>query len=161
MMRMRWIALSMFALSVPALAVARQQSATVARMAWLRGCWEARTPRALIEEQWSSPRAGTLLGMGRTTRGDTLRETEHIILRERAGRLAYEAHPSGQDSTTFTSITVTDTMVVFENPAHDFPQRVGYARRGADSLIAWIEGSMQGRQRKIEFPYARVSCEAR
>jgi hypothetical protein len=56
------------------------------------------------------------------------------------------------------SIAISDTMVVFENPAHDFPQRVGYQRRGADSLVAWIEGTMQGQARKIEFPYARATC---
>jgi hypothetical protein len=135
------------------------QQGGIERAAWLRGCWEARSPRALVEEQWSRPRAGTMLNWGRTTRGDTLRETEHVVLREHAGRLAYESHPSGQDSATFTSTLLSDTMVVFENAAHDYPQRVGYARRGADSLLAWIDGTIQGRTRRIEFPYQRVSCD--
>ena len=158
-MRRPLVLLSALVISVPALAAVKRQATGVDRVAWLRGCWESRSARGLIEEQWSAPRAGTMIAMGRTTRGDSLRETEHVVLRQRGDRLAYEAHPSGQDSTTFMSIAVSDTMVVFENPAHDFPQRVGYARRGADSLIAWIDGTIQGRQRKIEFPYQRVRCD--
>jgi hypothetical protein len=36
--------------------------------------------------------------------------------------------------------------------------RVGYARRGVDSLVAWIEGAPGGRTRRVEFPYGRVAC---
>ena len=51
-----------------------------------------------------------------------------------------------------------DSMGVVENLAHDFPQRVGYRRLGGDSLIGWIEGTRDGRARRIDFPYARVAC---
>jgi hypothetical protein len=53
---------------------------------------------------------------------------------------------------------VTDTTVVFENPQHDFPQRVGYERKGGDALLAWIEGTRNGQTRRVEFPYRRVAC---
>jgi hypothetical protein len=99
-----------------------------------------------------------MLGVGRTLRGDSLVEYELVVVRERAGVLSYHAHPSGQASAVFTARTVSDSVVVFEYPAHDFPQRVGYRRVGSDSLLAWIEGSVQGRARRIEFPYARARC---
>ena len=47
---------------------------------------------------------------------------------------------------------------MFENAAHDFPQRVGYRVAGGDSLLAWIEGTRDGQVRRIEFPYRRVAC---
>ena len=75
-----------------------------------------------------------MLGMGRTVRGGKTVEYELVLINERDGRLAYEAHPSGQPSATFLSTTVSETSVVFENPEHDFPQRVGYRREGADGL---------------------------
>jgi hypothetical protein len=50
-------------------------------------------------------------------------------------------------------------MVVFENPKHDFPQKVGYQRDGADTLLAWIEGTDKGQTRRIEFPYRRAMCQ--
>jgi hypothetical protein len=99
-----------------------------------------------------------MLGVGRTLRGDSLVEYELVVVRERKGVLTYHAHPSGQAGAVFTARTVSDSMVVFENAAHDFPQRVGYRRVGTDSLLAWIEGSVRGTARRVEFPYARARC---
>jgi hypothetical protein len=56
----------------------------------------------------------------------------------------------------FHSITITENSIVFENLAHDFPQRVGYQLVGPDSLMAWIEGPRNGKMKRIEFPYQRV-----
>jgi hypothetical protein len=47
---------------------------------------------------------------------------------------------------------------VFENPQHDFPQRVGY-RRDGDTMLAWVEGMASGKPRRVEFPYRRVACQ--
>ena len=131
---------------------------TLSRVSWLGGCWEAVSPTRTIEENWTGARGHTMIGVSRTVRGDSLFEYEFLVLRERGDRLAYEAHPSGQPSTVFLSKEITDSTVVFEDLKHDFPQRVGYRRVGADSLVAWIEGSMGGRQRRIEFPYRRGRC---
>ena len=107
------------------------------------------------------PRGGTMLGAGRTMRGDSLAEYELVVICERGGRLIYEVHPSGQPPAEFTSIEVTDSSVVFENPTHDFPQRVGYRWQAPDSLYAWIEGARGTSVRRIAFPYRRVLCPGR
>ena len=99
-----------------------------------------------------------MLSVGRTTRADKLVEYEFVVLREQDSRLAYEAHPSGQPTTTFLSIQVGEGVVVFEDAAHDFPQRVGYRKAGADSLDAWIEGTVRGQQRRVDFRYRRQNC---
>lgn len=65
---------------------------------------------------------------------------------------------SGQTPTDFTAASVSDTIVTFENPQHDFPQRVIYRKRGADTLWARIEGTANGRTRGVDFPYARARC---
>ena len=128
------------------------------RVAWLTGCWRMDAAGRVVEEQWMAPRGHAMLNMGRTVRGDSLADYELVVLRERGSQLAYEAHPAGQPSAVFLSREVSDSSVVFENPEHDFPQRVGYLRVGADSLLAWIEGTRNGKSRRIEFPYRRASC---
>ncbi len=144
-------------LTSPALA-----QGTVHRLSWLSGCWQHTRPGRVVDEQWMTPRGGQMLGMSRTVRGDTIvSEFEHLQILERNGRAIYHAEPSGQKPTDFEAQSVSDTLVVFANPAHDFPQRVIYRRRGADSLIARVEGTMNGQQRGIDFPYARVACPAR
>ena len=48
-----------------------------------------------------------------------------------------------------------DGEAIFENPAHDFPQRVIYRRCGAE-LCARIEGTLQGKARSFEWRYSRM-----
>ncbi len=98
-----------------------------------------------------------MLGTGRTVVDGKLTEYEFVVIRERDGALVYEAHPSGQPAGEFTATSVGDASLQFENPQHDFPQRIGYRRRGA-RLDAWIEGTISGKSRRVEFPYERVAC---
>ncbi|HZM92524.1 MAG TPA: DUF6265 family protein [Vicinamibacterales bacterium] len=139
--------------------LADAQTLTVDRVQWLQGCWQSVRGEATIEEHWMAPRGGTMLGMGRTVRGGKTVEYEMVLIKEQNDRLAYEAHPSGQPSATFLSATISDTTVVFENPEHDFPQRVGYRRDGTDGLQAWVEGQANGKSRRIDFAYQRSRCE--
>lgn len=124
----------------------------------MAGCWIRRGATLVTEEQWMSPEAGTMLGMSRTTRDGKLTEYEFLRLFERDGRLVYNAMPSGQAPTEFTSTRVADSALVFENPAHDFPQRIIYRRVGADSLVARIEGPGPNGVRGVDFRFARASC---
>jgi hypothetical protein len=134
-------------------------SLTIDRVAWLQGCWESTAAQRSVEETWMAPRGGTMLGMGRTVRDGELVEYELIVLREQGGQLAYHAHPSGQPSAVFLSTSVTGSSVLFENPQHDFPQKVGY-RRDGDALSAWVEGTLNGKARRVDFSYRRTRCPA-
>ena len=98
-----------------------------------------------------------MLGVGRTVRDGRTVEHEFVVIAIQDGRLAYQAHPSGQAPASFLATQATDSRVVFENLEHDFPQRVGYERRG-DALQAWVEGTQNGRTRRVDFAYQRVSC---
>jgi hypothetical protein len=126
------------------------------RLGWLAGRWENVRPRLVMEESWLPPVGNTMLGVSRVVKGDSLVAHEVVIIREVGSRLAYEAHPSGQAPATFLSVTWNDSTVIFENLAHDFPQRIGYQRIGADSLYAWIEGPVRGSTKRNEFPYSRA-----
>ncbi len=96
-----------------------------------------------------------MMGVGRVVKGDSVVDYEVVFIREHGSRFAYEAHPSGQETATFLSTVVTDTSIVFENLAHDFPQRIGYQRCGEDSVYAWVEGPSGGKTKRNEFPYRR------
>ncbi len=133
------------------------QPAGIQRASWLRGCWELPTPNGSVEEVWTAPKGGSMLGLSRTIRDGKLAEYEMVVLREQGDQLAYVAHPSGQRPATFLSSRVSTSELVFENPAHDFPQQIGY-RVDGDTLLAWISGSQNGKTRRAEFPYKRVGC---
>jgi len=110
---------------------------------------------------WMPPEGGLMLGASRTTVDGKVREYEHLRLSLEAGVLVYTAMPSGQAEASFRSEEVTDSSFTVANPAHDFPQRIGYRREGADSLIAWIEGPRKSGTQRIEYPMKRVDCRGR
>lgn len=107
-----------------------------------------------------APAGGAMLGMSRTVVGEAMRAWEFVILGPSAAGLAYQVNPSQQDGASFPATFMSDTLLIFENPTHDFPQRIIYRRRGADSVHARIEGQMGGQQRSTDFPFRRVSCGA-
>jgi hypothetical protein len=125
---------------------------------WFAGRWERRAGSLTVEEQWLAPRGGVLLGVSRTTRGDSLVEFEFMRIHARGDTLVLAAHPSGQAPAEFRARATTVREVVFENPAHDFPQRIRYRAVGADSLLARIEGTRGGRTRGVDFGYGRTAC---
>jgi hypothetical protein len=136
------------------------QADPLARVRWLAGCWELRGGNRAVLEMWMPPEGGVMLGTSRTLVRGTLHDSERLRLAARDGKVVYTALPSGQAETDFTATAVTDSGFTVENPAHDFPQRIIYTRRGADSLIARIEGNTPQGPRGIEFPMQRTRCEA-
>lgn len=141
---------------VPTEAVARPLS--IERAAWLTGCWRMDDGRHEMEEQWMEPAGGAMLGMNRSLRDGEFRGYELLILKPRDERLVYEAHPSGQAPAEFASSHVSDTLLVFENPAHDFPQKLVYHRSGADSVLVGVFGAVGDRQPAFEVPLERIGC---
>ncbi|MBO9709605.1 MAG: hypothetical protein J7521_15480 [Caulobacter sp.] len=131
--------------------------ATIDRMAWLQGCWVQQKPNGAVEELWMAPGGGVMLGLGRTTREGRLREYEYTRIIESEGSLAYVAEPSGQETATFPLKSLDANEAVFENPAHDFPQRVIYRRLGPDAVTGRIEGEIGGKARSVDFPYKRCA----
>lgn len=156
----RTIRLVAFTLVIAVQTVAAQHKATpVQQLGWISGCWRQTTGNRVVDEQWMAPRGPMMMGMSRTVRDDTtLVEYEQLRIANKGQGAVYHAEPSGQTPTDFVAAVVTDSVVTFSNPEHDFPQRIIYRRRGSDSLIARIEGTRNGTVRGVDFPYARVAC---
>jgi hypothetical protein len=134
----------------------------LARMAWLQGCWGATDgAEAGSIEQWSGPAGGTMIGASRTIKGNKTVAYEFLQIREiEPNVLAYIPQPQGKAPTVFRMARQSDTETVFENPEHDFPQRIIYRRNSDGTLHARIEGTSKGKLKGIDFPMKRVSCEA-
>jgi hypothetical protein len=132
----------------------------VERARWMSGCWELSSGRRRIVEMWMPPSGGMMIGASRTTVGDSVVEYEHTRLRSDGDGVVFTAIPSRQKEAEFRSIELTDSSLVVQNLEHDFPQRVIYRRRGADSLVARIEGKRGDVIRGADFPMRRIGCVA-
>jgi hypothetical protein len=131
------------------------------QLGWLAGCWRSDDAEAGSGEQWMPQAGGAMLGMSRTVRGGKTVAHEFMRIAAAAdGRLTFFAQPSGKPPAAFVVKTFTDREIVFENPEHEFPQRVAYRFEPPMQLRARIEGTRQGAERRIEYPMTRVSCDA-
>ena len=98
---------------------------------WLTGEWQQERADRWTEEVWTLPRAGTMIGVGRTGRGESLRSWEVLrIIRAADGSLALHAAPDGGPATIFPAIEQGIRDISFANPDHDYPQRIRYWREG-------------------------------
>jgi hypothetical protein len=112
----------------------------IADLAWMSGDWQtAAGGRAQIDEHWTLPAGGTMLGVGRTIAGDKTVEFEYLRIEQRANGIFYVASPQGRPATDFKMTRLSGQEVVFENPEHDFPKRIIYKKNADGSLVATID----------------------
>jgi len=113
---------------------------SVDRLGWMAGEWVSESNDRWTEEQWSAPRGGLMLGLGRLGKYDRAMGFEFMrIAVEADGRILFWGAPGGQAPVAFRLVEQNANSAVFENPRHDFPKRVAY-RRDGNRLIATVSG---------------------
>ena len=144
----------------PTLALAQEKSLTIDHLAWLKGCWSLNRNGRETTEHWLKPAGGTMLGISRTVADGKTVEFEFTQIRQdEKGDIYFIAKPSGQLEATFKLIKGSAHEVIFENPQHDFPQRVIYRLQSDGSLLGRIEGVSKGREKSVDFPMTRARCD--
>jgi hypothetical protein len=137
-------------------AVALQAAVPAARvgdLGWMSGRWETSAGERWTEEQWSAPRAGVMLGYSRSGAGGTMGEFEFIRLQAGAdGVPVYMPQPGGRAPVSFRLVASGPTSAVFENRAHDYPQRIAY-RRSGNVMVATL--SLADGSRPISWTFRR------
>ena len=158
---MRFVLIAALLSSLSVSAFAQPAATKLSDLGWLAGCWEMNNEKRgmLITEMWMKPAGDAMIGVGRTLKSGKLVDFEFLRIVENSNGLAYVSRPSGnKEDTSFASIRSASNEIVFENPTHDFPQRIMYKRDG-DRMTARIEGTTNGKTRGVDFLYSRVKCE--
>ena len=136
----------------------RAQNATIESFATLAGCWERNERGSLINEMWMKPAGTSMIGSGRTVKNGKTTDFEFLRIEQREDAIYYVAKPrTNAQETAFKLKTWSANDFVFENPEHDFPQRILYKMNG-NSLVARIEGTRNGKTSGFDFPMTRVPC---
>ncbi|MCZ6703881.1 MAG: DUF6265 family protein [Ignavibacteria bacterium] len=126
---------------------------------WLIGTWENKTSRGSIFETWNRVNDNELSGKSYILKDKDTIVFETIRLLQENDILFYIPVVNNQNDglpVRFTSKTISDTKLVFENLKHDFPQLISYSKINTDSLVAEISGIKNGQERKQTFPMKRV-----
>ncbi len=130
----------------------------------LRGAWTLTNKQGVLHEVWRLKSADYLMGTSFLVRGQDTIPQETIELRFRDGAITYTPVVVNQNDglpVVFTLNKLEAGRCVFENPKHDFPQRIVYQIPKDTLLDAYIEGPTSGGWRKIPFQYHRISWRHR
>lgn len=128
---------------------------TAASLSWLAGNWIEHRKDQTIRERWAGPYGDVMLGVGVTERANGKTSFEFFRIATTPTGVSYFASPNAAPPTEFKAIELTSTKAVFENRAHDFPQRVIYAKNADGTLAARIEGTINGKLVSETWHYRR------
>lgn len=126
---------------------------------WLIGKWQNNSPEGNATETWEKKNDSTFAGKSYFVVGKDTVSSETISLEQNGKVLFYIPTVKDQNNgqpVKFALTSSTSKQLVFENPKHDFPQKISYTQITHDSLFAEISGTTDGKQNFQKFPMTRV-----
>lgn len=146
------IALTVLALTTSAHAAPADD---VAKLTWMAGSWIHEKDGVVTRETWLPPLEGAMAGAGQTNAPGKRPFISHYKITAEPAGATFTAYLPGQPPTPFVLLPGPDGEAVFENKAHDFPQRIIF-RRCDDTLCARIEGVLKGKPESEAWRYRRL-----
>jgi hypothetical protein len=128
-----------------------------ADLAWMSGDWETTRGTAQVDEHWTQPAGGMLMGMSRTVRDGKTRFFEYLRIEWRPDGIFFVAHPQAGPGADFKLASWNGTELVFVNPGHsDHLKRIIYRKNPDGSLTGHIEGEDGGKPFSLDWNYHRA-----
>ena len=126
---------------------------------WLLGNWENKAVDGTLTEYWKKVNDSTFQAQSYFIKEKDTLHFESITLQQKGEVLTYTATVEGQNDdkpVNFKLTTATEKQMVFENPKHDYPQKISYTLITADSLVAKISGIQQGKPSSEQFSIKKI-----
>lgn len=121
---------------------------------WLLGKWENKVDEGVLTENWKRLNDSTFQAESFFIKEKDTLHFESITLQQKGEELFYNSTVKGQNNdkpVTFNMTSETDKKSVFENPKHDYPQKITYSLINKDSLVAEISGIQLGKPSSEKF----------
>lgn len=128
------------------------------KMEWLVGSWEQKLPEGSLIETWTKDNDSTYSGKSYFIREKDTLHSESIVLTQKNEDLLYIPTVKGQNNdepVTFTMTSDAENAFTFENPAHDYPQKITYKKVNETNLLATISGKQDGKESKESYPMVK------
>lgn len=149
------------ACGLPSFALAQSQAPNLKDFEWLLGTWKRESAKSVTLESWRKLSERTFEGEGvrrSKATGDSVL-VESLLLAEMRGEIFYLAKVAeNRLPVAFRLTSLEGGRAVFENPEHDFPQRITYIRNADGSLLVITAGKVggQGEAKQIEFSFQKL-----
>ncbi len=134
---------------------------TIDDLSWIAGCWEnkGKTEGSYTMEHWTKP-AGMMLAVSRTVKNGRVGFFEYLRIIEKDADIFYVAKPANAEKETFFKLVLLENKnAVFENPEHDFPQRIVYKLENENTIAVRVEADKDGKPKGFGFSMDKVSCD--
>lgn len=115
---------------------------------WLLGKWENKSDNGNLLEIWKKASDSIYIGESYFIKGKDTLHFEKIQLKQKGENLFYIPTVKGQNNDKPVTFIFKDTIgkqLVFENPKHDYPQKIIYSQISKDRMIIQISGMQQGK----------------
>lgn len=135
--------------------------ATIADIAWLAGSWHAEAFGGQVEDVWSSPSAGTMMGMFKVIEGEAPSFYELQLIVEQEGSLAWLVKHFSADFTaweekaafvTFPLIRMTESSAFFSG--------LTVRRASTDELRVFLAMDKEDGPVEVEMIYRRQTLDS-
>ena len=137
-------------------AIALAQPASLDPVAFIAGTWSGEEGGVAMEEHWTAPAGGLMLGLHRDVAKGKAVFFEFLRIEATPAGIVYFASPKGAPATPFPLVESGGKRAVFENRKHDFPTRIIYRLTPDGALHARIEGTRQGKPAFEEWTWIKV-----
>ena len=127
---------------------------------WMLGEWEKTDSLGTLREIWERLDDSTFVGLSYyiQNKKDTL-HNEQMELMQNGDYLIYSATIKGENNDSPIPFQMTkdeDSLLVFENPKHEYPQKIQYKLMKNGSLVATISGKQNGKNSAENYPMNKV-----
>ncbi len=136
-----------------------KQFSEIKKANWFLGRWENKSSEGTLSESWKKQNDSTFYGESYFVIEKDTVFAETIHLEERNGKLTYIVTVPNQKQEKPVRFNLTENsqnQLIFENPSHDFPNKIIYNQVGTDSLVAEIFGMKDGKEKSEFFKMKKV-----
>ncbi len=138
--------------------VSNKRYEKIEQLEWLLGTWTNEIGNEFSQETWSKENDSTYTAFSFTQVGEETVFAETMALEQKGEYLSLTvavANEKEELPVTFKFTSSENEQFTFENKNHDFPQLIIYTNPAKDSLRAWIEGTVNGENKKEEFNFLK------
>ena len=126
------------------------------QLSFMWGHWINESSSIVQEEWWTDGRGDMMLGVSRTVKEGHVVFFEYTRIEKTVDGIFFIASPSGQPTASFKLVESSPKKAVFENPSHDYPQRIIYISESPGHMKARIEGQVGGKEKFSEWTWKKT-----
>ncbi|MBK8660873.1 MAG: hypothetical protein IPN18_03310 [Ignavibacteriales bacterium] len=134
--------------------VSAQDAVSLKKLGWLKGKWSRVTANVEQFETWNIISDSILSGEGYHIKSNNKKVTEKLTIKWLDKKLVYIADvPHNKKPVIFQNVVLNDTLAVFENKSHDYPNKISYLKLNKRSFRVTLDNNAGTNSRVMTFTW--------